>query len=1091
MRDTERPVRFERVLDEEIDLIAKSRRTFDTGAADIEPAQEGDSAYSRAHRASLAGLALSGGGIRSATFNLGVLQALARHRLLARFDYLSTVSGGGYIGAWLSAWIRRHAQGVRGVETALRNGLTAGRGAGPAEVSWLRDYSNYLMVRLGFFSGDSWASIAIYLRNLLLNVALVIACLGIAVLLPRFLVLGISQIPVAWFSGIGIMLFAIAIFFIAINLQHADDRWRWARGNRGVLLLVMLPGWVAGLMFAHALVVDFPMAVYVRQALSHLLPDASPLHLHSWIVSGAVLYTLPWLISTFGARAIVSPSLGPRILWRYVLGFAPVAGALLGFLGYVYSQHAARVIADHALVGGWLISGFGTAAIVATFCTVLVLHIGLISRGVSEDVREWWGRLGGWATLLVVLWVTGFLLAIYAPALVAWFGSWAAAVGAAWLGATLGGILPGKSAATSVLRPGQIREWITTLLPYVFVIGLVIAVTTLMHAELAPRGSVCALATAHWDENRTALPPFMANVETAYCELAFADMRRTLEWSGGLLLLALILSVRVDINIFSLGPLYRNRLLRCYLGASRQSARRAHPFTGFDREDDVRLADLAGTATAAGPGLPHRPYPIINTAINLTTGQKLAWQQRKAAAFAFTPLYCGYQMPEEGSGRWVGRYCATEDFVSAPMTERRRGSIALSNAVTISGAAASPNAGYHSSPSVASLLTVFSVRLGSWFQNPRRPSVWRRPGPANSLWPLLNELFGMSNDKSAFVYLSDGGHFENLGIYELVRRRCRFIVACDAGCDPKYQFEDLGNAIRKCRIDLDVDIEIDTSALIPSEESGLSRHHCALGIVRYDHADPRESVGYLLYVKASVSGDEPQDVDQYRTEHADFPHQSTADQFFDEPQFESYRRLGLHVMDSVLETAAVHARGEWLGSKRVDIERSRADYRGIDIERLFKELRQRWYPPLPFGADVSTRHTAALDDIVDRLCRDERLRFLDRQLNPEWPQPEAAVGAQSTEQPWLPDDVITMRSALYLCGSIIHLMESVYVECALEEHFDHPDNRGWMNLFRRFGASGMLRVVWTVQNASSGARFQSFSSGISGLVSPVSRCSRR
>jgi hypothetical protein len=394
--------------------------------------------------------------------------------------------------------------------------------------------------------------------------------------------------------------------------------------------------------------------------------------------------------------------------------------------------------------------------------------------------------------------------------------------------------------------------------------------------------------------------------------------------------------------------------------------------------------------------------------------------------------------------------------------------------VTISGAAASPNAGYHSSPSVAFLLTVFNVRLGSWFQNPRRPDVWRRPGPRNSLWPLVNELFGMSNDKSAFVYLSDGGHFENLGIYELVRRRCRFIVACDAGCDPKYQFEDLGNAIRKCRIDLDVDIEIDTSALIPLADSGRGRHHCALGIVRYDRADPREGTGYLLYVKASMSGDEPQDVDQYRNEHDDFPHQTTADQFFDEPQFESYRRLGLHAMDAVLATAAVHARGEAAVASPIDVGRARGEYRGIDLERLFKELRQRWYPPLPIAADVPTRHAVALDQIIDRLRNDERLRFLDRQLNPEWPHLEAAVGAQSTEQPWLPDDVQTLRSAFYLCGSIIQLMESVYLERALEEHFDHPDNRGWMNLFRRFCASGMLRVVWAVQNGASGARFQSF-----------------
>src|SRR5690606_20272061 len=135
-----------------------------------------------------------------------------------------------------------------------------------------------------------------------------------------------------------------------------------------------------------------------------------------------------------------------------------------------------------------------------------------------------------------------------------------------------------------------------------------------------------------------------------------------------------------------------NRLLRCYFGASRLGERRPHPFTGFDRDDDVALADLATPK--------QRPYPIVNTAINLTTGQKLAWQHRKAGSFVFTPLYCGYEMPDEGSpgARWVGRYCATADYVSGGSRRARKGWIELSNAITISGAAASPNAGYHSSP---------------------------------------------------------------------------------------------------------------------------------------------------------------------------------------------------------------------------------------------------------------------------------------------------------------------------------------------------------------------------------------------------------
>ena len=112
-------------------------------------------------------------------------------------------------------------------------------------------------------------------------------------------------------------------------------------------------------------------------------------------------------------------------------------------------------------------------------------------------------------------------------------------------------------------------------------------------------------------------------------------------------------------------------------------------------------------------------------------------------------------------------------------------------------------------------MTVFNVRLGWWLQNPAQLRQWRHMGPRWGIMYLLSELLGMADDSSKYVYLSDGGHFENLGIYELVRRRCRFIVACDAGMDPGFEFEDLGNAIRKCQVDLGVTIDIDTRPIRP------------------------------------------------------------------------------------------------------------------------------------------------------------------------------------------------------------------------------------------------------------------------------------
>jgi hypothetical protein len=148
-----------------------------------------------------------------------------------------------------------------------------------------------------------------------------------------------------------------------------------------------------------------------------------------------------------------------------------------------------------------------------------------------------------------------------------------------------------------------------------------------------------------------------------------------------------------------------------------------------------------------------------------------------------------------------------------------------------------------------------------------------------------------------YVYLSDGGHFENLGVYELVRRECRFIIVCDADCDPDGSFDSLGNAVEKCRRDFGAEIDIRIAELKRRPASGKSKAHFALGTIRYH--DQREP-GLLLYVKPTLNGDEPEDVQAYAAKHSSFPHDTTADQFFDESQFESYRALGEHIFDTLI-----------------------------------------------------------------------------------------------------------------------------------------------------------------------------------------------
>src|SRR6185295_11435658 len=271
----------------------------------------------------------------------------------------------------------------------------------------------------------------------------------------------------------------------------------------------------------------------------------------------------------------------------------------------------------------------------------------------------------------------------------------------------------------------------------------------------------------------------------------------------------------------------------------------------------------------------------------------LAWQERKAASFVFTRLFCGYDLPSAGPTE-PGRhgYQATGEYLSSL---KSRGWISLGQALTISGAAVSPNQGYHSSKAVAFLLTVFNVRLGWWMQNPGKLGAWSAPGPRLGIRYLLSEVLGLADENTEFVYLSDGGHFENLGIYELVRRKCRFIIAIDAGMDPKFGFEDLGNAVRKCQVDFGVRIDIDTKASVPVQGTGKSLYHCGVGRIHYEEADPHTLSGFLLYIKPSLTGNEPIDIMQYASVHPEFPHQSTTDQWFDESQFEAYRKLGYYI----------------------------------------------------------------------------------------------------------------------------------------------------------------------------------------------------
>ncbi|MEO7051410.1 MAG: hypothetical protein ABI128_07065, partial [Rhodanobacter sp.] len=213
-------------------------------------------------------------------------------------------------------------------------------------------------------------------------------------------------------------------------------------------------------------------------------------------------------------------------------------------------------------------------------------------------------------------------------------------------------------------------------------------------------------------------------------------------------------------------------------------------------------------------------------------------------------------------------------------------------AMATSGAAVSPNMGANTQPALAMLMTFFNIRLGRWCPNPAKKD-WRRSSPRSNLAWLLAEASGNTNEQRNFVYLSDGGHFENTAVYELVRRRCSHIVMVDAGADPARSFQDLGNLIRKVRVDMGAEIELNLGDLY-ALKTGRSKAGFVRGKVTYAKGQVARATGKILLIKPTLCKERLESADIYNYAQGDctFPQQSTLDQWFDESQFEAYRCLG-------------------------------------------------------------------------------------------------------------------------------------------------------------------------------------------------------
>ncbi len=732
------------------------------------------------------GFALSGGGIRSATFSLGVFQALAARRLLGKIDFLSTVSGGGYFGGFWAGWIDRLGKSRNGapepaaadagesppVADRFREAEAALADCHSPQVDWLRENGRYLIPNGG---GDAWLAFATALRNL----AAVQAVQGLLLLGAFLLIIEASGLPR--------LLVPAALFArLPAGAPGADGfHTVWSPW-------LALPGW--------ALIIA--------------------------VVLGLAYWAPPFRQSGLWRNRLSRAMGGAIAATAALLGFALLDTAGASVAGWLHGRDLGKVFA-----------GLGSviAALVAAG-----QRIGGLLSGVGGDRR--------------LKTPTGLLM-----------GAAAAALALLWLG-TL------NLAAHTLLPPNT-------------------ADLALWRHAIGPAALVAAVVFGR--------------------DVGF-------------------------LNLSSLATFYSARLTRAYLGASNPARRGRYNVTETIPGDEIAYHDY----------FPHRaggPLHLINVTVNETVLGKsqTVEHDRKGLGMAVGP--CGLSVGHHHHASWVvdprsgKRTGAVRPLGHAEtrfhlLAERTGGShdvelLPLGAWVGVSGAAFTTGLGARTSLSLSFLLGLFNVRLGWWWDSQVRPGrrarrealPWvRRLGAlTDTLFPLQSRLFDemlarFPGPARQRWYLSDGGHFENTGAYELIRRRVPFIVICDDGCDPARTLDDLGNLVRKARIDFDAEIEVfDEAALAqhvsaPLRESigtleqlqrvdpatGCSPRVALLAWVRYaDQPEP----SLLLLLKPTMTGDEPVDLLNYHAQHPAFPQETTMDQFFDEAQWESYRKLGEHI----------------------------------------------------------------------------------------------------------------------------------------------------------------------------------------------------
>ncbi len=786
-----------------------------SGAEPVDPAQL---------RLPRVGLALSGGGVRSATFALGLMRAMAQNRpaaddtaggltrngLLGRLDYLSTVSGGGYVGAMYGRLVATYgAQRAQQLMAASRSPV----------LGWLRRNGRYLTPG---GSRDIGMAVVTYLRAwLAIHAEFMFACvaLGLLVILPHLWQHSLQVLEAnawepwytAWWALSLALWTALAPGLIAGYWAARDGPDPTATATRlGWRDLVFVLGFACGAFFLlrglHANGVLDP----VRHSLTW--PGAGALALGSVVIGQVV--TMGWLALDQAPHALkvarIRNALTRTLRW--------VMLATLALAGIGALDRLSWWILEELQTGNqWLWRGVGVGSVLIVVLRTLVQPLQKIASESSVRAREWLPRLLDIGSLFGVLaLVTAWLV------LLQWFV-----------------FAPDTFAA---LR--DVPAWM--------------------------RASVLAAALLAW------ILLSAGNTQMA--------------------------------NTSSLHSFYRARLTRAYLAVGNPLRNLADEHG--ERADVTRV--VQGDDASLGQYRPEArggPIHLVTTCLNQTRDDKSGLFNADRKGTAVTVSWRGFEIgPREFVALQPGHDAGT-----------------LGRWIAVSGAAASPGAGSYTARGLALLLYFLGVRLGHWMRAPREKARLR--WLSHWSWRLVPKPMMLASEASAtffgverpWWYLSDGGHFENSGVYALLKRELDFIILSDAGADGRYEFADLENLVRKARIDFGAEIAFYTreeaTGLLPQGDTELTvlspedmgNVHSSRGVllarIRYRErpgpplADGRPGPavrpeGSLLVVKPNLHDALDIDLLAYARNHPDFPHESTGDQSFDEAQWESYHRLG-------------------------------------------------------------------------------------------------------------------------------------------------------------------------------------------------------